>query len=1177
MQALFQLLESLPQYRSVCQSLEGYKRANAQLSKEATPFVVGALWKKLGVPVLILVPRPEEARRLHDQLLTWCGEDNLFHFPETETLPFERLISDAATVHQRIRTLASLSKVAEDPDRAPLIIASVSAVSQKTVEKETFLSACHQLKKGQRIDLDSLLAQWHKMGYQFDRAVEVPGTVSRRGGIVDIFSPNSPLPARIELWGSEIESIRLFEPSTQRSVDMVSSVAIVPAHEILPGLTKVSNMERLIDALDLSSCSSTAKEHLAQELGMIMRRERFEELNFYAGFFSMESLLDHFPSHGLTVFYRPSEIADAAEEMTQRTLHLREIKQGRGELPGNFPASNLLGSELEARLSLFPRLLEVSPWGVEDEGEDGATPFPFSEPPSFWGRLDSFAQEVEGMAAQGQRIVVISHHAQRLKEIIDEQGLHPSLPNSLEPSPPPGSVTIMQGALEGGLSFSLDQGGLTLFTDAEVFGVSRQRRPSRRSSAKREVFLSELTPGDFVVHVDHGIARFAGTTRRSAEAEEKEYLVLDYAEGDRLYVPVEQIGRISPYVAPMERPPTLTRLGTQEWHRITERVKRSAREMASELLSLYAARDVIEGIAFPPDTPWQREIEDSFPYEETPDQLTTIAEVKADMETPRPMDRLVCGDVGYGKTEVALRAAFKAVMDGRQVAVLVPTTVLAQQHYVTFSERLSPFPTTVEVLSRFRTEAEQRQVVEGLAAGRIDICIGTHRLLQKDVIFKNLGLVVVDEEQRFGVAHKERLKQMRKDVDVLTLSATPIPRTLHMSLSGVRDMSTMETPPEERLPIKTYVSEYSDELIRETILREVDRQGQVFFLHNRVHTIHSMADWLRQMVPEATFGVAHGQMPEEQLERVMMDFSQGHLDVLVCTTIIESGLDIPNVNTLIVNRGDMFGLAQLYQLRGRIGRGAHRAYAYFLVPKGKQLTEAAEKRLKTILAATELGAGFRIAMKDLEIRGAGNLLGSEQSGYIHAVGFDLYVRLLAEAVEELRARKGEVKTSRETTVQPSEIRVDIGIPAHLPEEYISDMATRLGIYHRLVRFAELAEVDAMAEELRDRFGHIPLEAMNLLYVVRLRLLAQKGEVESITREDAQIVLRLKDAVGGARPALQKLLGHGVSIGNTQIRLESGSSKDGWQEALQKTLEKLVAFRRRMLAPVDGGRVDAGWE
>ena len=663
----------------------------------------------------------------------------------------------------------------------------------------------------------------------------------------------------------------------------------------------------------------------------------------------------------------------------------------------------------------------------------------------------------------------------------------------------------------------------------------------------------------------------------------------------------------------MDRPPSLTRLGTQEWRRAKARAERSTREMASELLALYAARELAEGHSFVPDAQWQSELEESFPFEETPDQRRTIEEVKADMESPKPMDRLVCGDVGYGKTEIALRAAFKAVMDGKQVAVLVPTTVLAQQHYATFSQRLSAFPTRVEVLSRFRTQQEQRSVVDRLADGQVDICIGTHRLIQRDVRFKELGLVIVDEEQRFGVAHKERLKRMRSEVDVLTLTATPIPRSLHMALAGVRDMSTMETPPEERLPIKTYVSEMSDALIREAILREIDRQGQVYFLHNRVYNIDYMARHLSRLVPEARVGVGHGQMNEGELEDVMVEFAEGKLDVLVCTTIIESGLDIPNVNTLIVNRADTLGLSQLYQLRGRVGRSARRAYCYLLVPPSGSLTEPAEKRLRAMLDASELGAGFRIAMKDLEIRGAGNILGAEQSGNIHAVGFDLYTRLLSNAVEELRARgEGAGVSGQQSAVSGQgamangtasangkavdgsatkeaervEPTLDIGIPASIPEEYIEDLPARLRMYQRIVTLgtaqaevslngtAEQGEegedaikagVSEIEDEMRDRFGPLPWQAVNLLYVTRLRLYAREAGIESVMRERNRIVLRYGGEIGGARHAMQRALGRHAEIGNTQVRLPMDALGADWEGALETALRTLAEFTRRMVA------------
>ena len=724
-----------------------------------------------------------------------------------------------------------------------------------------------------------------------------------------------------------------------------------------------------------------------------------------------------------------------------------------------------------------------------------------------------------------------------------------------------------------------------------------------------------------MVHVEHGIGRFAGTVRgvkadaasravsRDNGEDDREYLAIEYANDDKLYVPLEHLDRVAPYIAPMDRPPSLTRLGTQEWRRAKARAERSTMEMASELLTLYAARELAEGHSFVPDAQWQSELEESFPFEETPDQRRTIEEVKADMESPKPMDRLVCGDVGYGKTEIALRAAFKAVMDGKQVAVLVPTTVLAQQHYATFSQRLSAFPTRVEVLSRFRTPQEQRSVVDRLADGQVDICIGTHRLIQRDVRFKELGLVIVDEEQRFGVAHKERLKRMREEVDVLTLTATPIPRSLHMALAGVRDMSTMETPPEERLPIKTYVSEMSDALIREAILREIDRQGQVYFLHNRVYNIDYMARHLSRLVPEARVGVGHGQMNEGDLENVMLEFAEGKLDVLVCTTIIESGLDIPNVNTLIINRADTLGLSQLYQLRGRVGRSARRAYCYLMVPPSGSLTEPAEKRLRAMLDASELGAGFRIAMKDLEIRGAGNILGAEQSGNIHAVGFDLYTRLLSNAVEELRARgEGAGVSGQQSAVsgagamangaasangravdgsatkeaERAEPTLDIGIPASIPEEYIEDLPARLRMYQRIVTLgtaradgsgiegedgedAIKAGVSEIEDEMRDRFGPLPWQAVNLLYVTRLRLYAKEAGVESVMRERNRVVLRYGGDIGGARRAMQRVLGRHAEIGNTQVRLPMDALGADWEGALETALRALAEFTRRMVA------------
>ena len=1185
--ALSEVLRSIPQYDLLRKSIESSRASpRVQLLPDATPFMLATLWQDLEAPLLVVVPRPEEARRLHERLLAWSGDEAaVFHFPETETMPFERLFTEIDTVQQRVGVLHALTSGA-----GPMVVTSAVAVAQRTLDRASFSASVQTLSVRDQVDLEDLLELWLRMGYRVEPAVYAPGVVSRRGGIIDIFPVGAPLPARIELFGNEIESIRVFDPSDQRSTRMVDSIEVIPAHETLPAMTDREQLESLISRIDLANCDAPNQERIQGELAQLLEGQPVEDLNLYAGFFNHGSLLDYFPRSGLVARIRPEDVAGVAWETDERIHELRLAKERRGQLPSNFPSFHMSWNEVEEQIDAVARHMDVTVWGADDLTHQQVHSLPFGSAPTYLGQLDSFAEEAVELSEQGHSLVAITSHSKRLAEILADYNVAADLPASLASVPAPGSLTVLQA--EGpnfGEGFSLDAGGrrLIVLGDTEIFGVAKQRRTARRTGVRWDAFLSEISPGDHVVHVEHGVGRFIGTGRPSEDAPEStEYLILQYAQGDKLYVPLEHLDRVTAYVAPSDQPPHLTRLGTQEWSRVKARAQRSTREMAAELLSLYAGRELVKGHSHGPDSPWQLELEESFPFEETPDQVATLADVKEDMERQKPMDRLVCGDVGYGKTEIALRAAFKAVMDGKQVAVLVPTTVLAQQHYVTFSQRLSAYPTRIEVLSRFRTGKEQRDIVEALALGQIDICIGTHRLIQKDVRFKDLGLVIVDEEQRFGVGHKERMKQMRREVDVLTLTATPIPRTLHMSMAGVRDMSTMETPPEERLPIKTYLSQFSDELIREAILRELDRQGQVYFLHNRVYNIDYMAEYVRRIVPEATVGVAHGQMGERDLETAMSEFGAGAFDVLVCTTIIESGLDIPNVNTLIVNRADSFGLAQLYQLRGRVGRSGRRAYCYLLISNTQSLTETAERRLKAILAATELGAGFRIAMKDLEIRGAGNILGAEQSGHIHAVGFELYTRLLSQAVEDLRARReagdpgdregtdGALATEDAESIADSllpepGVSVDLGIPSSLPAEYIEDLPNRLGLYQRLIKISEHEAIGELEDELRDRFGPLPWQAENLLYVMRLKLEAKKAGITSITRESGRIVMRLSDEIGGARRALQRRLDPAVELGNTQIRLELDRVADGWQEPVMDTLHKFAEFREQMAEQLVG--------
>jgi transcription-repair coupling factor (superfamily II helicase) len=729
--------------------------------------------------------------------------------------------------------------------------------------------------------------------------------------------------------------------------------------------------------------------------------------------------------------------------------------------------------------------------------------------PAFQGRLNLIVDELSRWRRDGYRIVLMVADPDRvagLRQGLAEQGIPAQALGEVADLPGRGQVFIAPGRLRQGFAWPVMR--LVVLGDAEIYGgVKRARRLKIAREGGKVASFSDFREGDYVVHIHHGIGRYLGMKQLEVGGVKKDYLLLQYAGQDRLYVPVDQVFLVQKYVGAEGHVPRLYRLGGNEWHKVKSRVQEAVRQMAEELLELYARREAIPGYAFSPDTPWQQEFEENFPYTETPDQLKAIAEVKADMEQPRAMDRLLCGDVGYGKTEVAMRAAFKAVMDSKQVAVLVPTTILAQQHYNTFQARFAPFPVKVAVLSRFSTPGEQKRIVRALRRGEVDIVIGTHRLLSGDVAFKDLGLVIIDEEQRFGVAHKEKLKKLRYSVDVLTMTATPIPRTLHMALAGARNLSLIETPPEDRFPVQTYVVEYSPEMVREAIRRELDRGGQVYFIHNRVADIDRFAYHIQQLVPEARVGVGHGQMDEKELEKVMLDFIEGSYDVLVCTTIVENGLDIANVNTLIVDESDSFGLAQLYQLRGRVGRSNRLAYAYFTYRQDKVLGEIAEKRLAAIREFTAFGSGYKIALRDLQIRGAGNLLGPEQHGHLLAVGFDLYCQLLEEAVQKLKLQRGEALPAAAPAATPAMAPVELMVDTFLSDEYIPDAALKMEIYQRMMAARELDEVNDIAGEMVDRYGRLPAAAQNLLGLARVRLLAQEIGVTGVQQKGKEVELK----------------------------------------------------------------------
>ncbi|MBN1366676.1 MAG: transcription-repair coupling factor [Dehalococcoidales bacterium] len=1146
--ALLKLIDRNPAIANLVDTLKHVgTTSRIEVPDAVKPYLIAAVHHHIKRPVLVVTSQPEEAKNLFEQITCWTGTDAVRLFPEPDALPYQRVVTNSTTEAERLEALALLAK---PYGNIPLVVTSIPAVLHKTPSAGEFINACHHIKSGEKTDLLYLLRRWEQIGYRSDTLVEIPGTMSRRGGILDIFPPASDMPFRLEFLGNTIESIRTFDPVSQRSLSKVNSISICPATEVfLPLKMDPLQLNRVIEKLDYKGCSAEICRQFEQELEMLSDRQRPRNLPFYAPLFNNDTILQYLPPNGLLILDEPDLQKQTAEIFDREMSDLRAQRIQSGELPESYPRPYFGWGEISPVIDGKSRLI-LAAFGIS---ETETVPSGFSVFPGFGGQLPQFIEKVKQLLKQKRRLVITSYQAGRLEELFDEAGLTVTPTTEIKQLPLPGSITLVQGSLSAGWSLNNET---YVFTDAEIFGFVKRNRLVHKHPVARHKMYTDFVPGDFVVHIEHGIGKFAGVINMGNNGKQREYLVLKYAAGDKLYVPTDQIDRVTRYIGAGEKPPVLTRLGTQEWSQTKKRVKESVENVAKDLLALYAAREALPGFAFTPDNLWQQEFEASFPYIETPDQIDAVNRVKEDMEKPKPMDRLVCGDVGYGKTEIAVRAAFKAVMDGKQVAVLVPTTILAQQHYNTFRERMEAFPVQIDMLSRFRTNKEQKAALAGLADGNVDICIGTHRLIQKDVEFKNLGLLIIDEEQRFGVAHKEYLKKLRRDVHVLTLSATPIPRTLHMALVGVRDMSTIETPPEARLPIKTYIAEYDDRLVREAILKEMERNGQVFFVHNRVQSIYQMAAKLQILVPEARVSVAHGRMREGELEKVMTEFIAGKTDVLVCSTIIESGLDMPNVNTMIVNRADKFGLTQLYQLRGRIGRGTNLAYAYFLYDKGKNISPTAEKRLKTIYEATELGAGFGIALKDLEIRGAGTLLGIRQSGYISSVGFELYLRLLGQAVEELKSKRAGTDGEKVKQLELPETTIDLPLPAYIPGDYIADVDTRIALYQSLSK-ADARQIERLAGDFKDRFGAPPAEVNNLLYAVRLKALAANAVIESISTEDGRIVIRRFRGMPFNRYKLRDFMREGIDIGITHLYIDPKLVGD-WPVVLEEVVRRVIS-------------------
>ena len=1093
---LHDILQKLDNGERLCR-IEGLRDSSSKA------FFIARLYQTVSKPIAIITAGQDEADGLLSDINIFLNlnselqtpNSKLYHFPPWETLPYEPISPHKDISGERLKVLSSVM----ESDVKFILLTPVESIIQRIIPKDVLRDAILKFSVGDLLERDIISEYLITGGYKNSDIVEDKGEFSIRGGILDVYPPDSDNPFRIEFMGDEIESIREFDSATQRSIKDVKEIKIVPARELVlkkgileKGITKIEG-EKGINAEILNRL----------KIGL-----PFSGIERLAPYFyeNMDTLFDYVPSDAIVILDEPSYVHKKIEDFWQLIEKEYEQSIQRKEL---FPLpaklyipEDELKARLEAGITIQLAALSLSEETIPPLPpllRGGMGGFDIKPVEQFKGNFDLFLEGINKWLGDGFRIIIITHtdgQAERLKEILAENEIGAKIECGVrnaeyginsELQTPNSKLIIVVGKLSKGIVIPPEK--LVFITEEDIFGPSRKLKREKR--AKRESFsigLGDLKIGDYVVHVDYGIGQYIGTKDISADGVFEEFLDIEFADSEKLYIPMEKLKFIQKYTGSGGVTPPLDKLGGTSWAKTKERIKKSIREMARDLLKIYATREIVKGFAFTPDAHWHREFADSFEYVETEDQLQAIQDVIADMEKDKPMDRLICGDVGYGKTEVAMRAAFKSVFDGKQVAFLVPTTILAQQHFQTFTDRFHLFPMKIDVLSRFKTKREQEKIIKGLEEGSIDVVIGTHRMLQKDIKFKDIGLLIIDEEQRFGVTHKEKLKKLRESVDVLTLTATPIPRTLHMSFMGVRDLSVIETPPQNRLAIKTFVRQFGDEIIKQAIMREMDREGQTFFVHNRVESIYPMAKYLQGIIPNVRLGIIHGQMNERDMEDVMLKFINGEHDVLLCTTIIESGLDIPAANTIIINRADKLGLAQLYQLRGRVGRERHQAYAYLLIPGEDVLSETARKRLLAIEELSDLGAGFKLAARDMEIRGAGNILGDAQSGHISAVGFDLYCKLMEETVKEL---KGEPP---EESIEPS---MRLSMKGYIPKEYISDLNQRLDIYKRIDMLERVEDVGRLKDELLDRYGSMPEPVDVLLSTVELKILSKNLKIEKV--------------------------------------------------------------------------------
>lgn len=1068
------------------------------LAGSSRQVLIAALQEDVERPMLVVTHNMFSAQKIAEDLQECLSPEDVLLYPANELVAAEAAISSPETLAQRMDVLIKLSK-----GYRGIVVVPFSGVRRYLPISAVMSEAQIAVRVGDSLPLESFLRQMTALGYTRNDRVELRGEMSVRGGIVDFYPLTSSQAYRIEWFGDDIDSIRAFDPADQRSSDRIESFVVPPCQEMLADSHRMeiaaNHAQQLLEKQLDKMTDRTAKDRLRTEMGGELEKLRehvyFPEIYKYISLLYPErhTILDYMPGDTLLILDEPTRLIETAKQLerdeAEWSMHL--LQNGKS-LPG-LSLARETDEILHQRpfptlfLSLFLRQIPNSqPQNILNMTSRSMQ--------NFHGQMNVLKAEMERWRKTGATVMMLAGNAERMermRRVLDDYSIETPI--------------LLEGNLQSG--FELPSSHLVIITEGEMF--SQKQRKARRidkkvDNAERIKSYTELKVGDYVVHHNHGIGKYVGIGTLEIAGIHKDYLHILYAGGDKLSVPIEQVDMIQKYVGSEEREPKVNKLGGSEWTRAKSKVKASVQDIADDLIKLYAERQTAPGYAFGQDTSYQNEFEAMFPYDETRDQIRAIEEIKKDMEKSQPMDRLLCGDVGYGKTEVAIRAAFKAAMDSKQVAVLVPTTILAQQHYETFRERFAGYPINVQVLSRFRSRKEQNETMKGLKAGTVDVVIGTHRLLSQDIIFKSLGLLIVDEEQRFGVSHKEKLKKLKTNVDVLTLTATPIPRTLHMSMLGVRDLSVIETPPENRFPVQTYVVEYSPALVREAIERELARGGQVYYLYNRVQGIYQMAEQINALVPDARVAVGHGQMSEQELEKTILDFLDGESDVLVSTSIIETGVDIPNVNTLIVHDADKMGLSQLYQLRGRVGRSNRIAYAYFTYQRDKVLTEVAEKRLQSIKEFTELGSGFKIAMRDLSIRGAGNLLGAEQHGFIASVGFDMYSQMLAD---EIAKRKAEMSGEEVKEEKPVSTLIDVSIDAYLPSDYIYDSIQKIEIYKKVAAIRTFEESDDVIDELVDRFGDLPQAVSNLLAVARLKVYGTMYGIEQISGKGDDLILR----------------------------------------------------------------------